>query len=493
MNRPAIPALILAASMAVSGPSAVAQWSEVAPGIDYQKFTLSDPNDVYVARMDRANLDVTIDSVLGQGKLDGDARETVSSMAARREGSIGYWNQQWGDTVQDVVVAINGDFWDTDLGMPESGHIQSGWYAKRFTNFSGGSGFAWTLNRGAFIGGCVNHSASRNYVAYPATADDQNINAINLPRESGDLVLYTPQYGTSTGTDASGTEVLVRMGRPTLILPQPAYASGTVVDVRPGAGNTPIPFDHVVLSATGSAATKLESNVSPGAEIRISQEITHYAPDCSTGGWPDWTKTYASIGGSFDFLRDGVIDPHIDNVGATTRNPRTAVAFNDDYIFFIVIDGRRSGSVGMSAQEMGEFCLDTLAATDGINQDGGGSSAMWVDGTIVNQPSDGAERPTHNGLMMVRIDVPSQSTALSVGRTFEVVRTTTLRQGPGGNFGSFSTVSEGETGSVVQHGLNGIGATGESWWLVNVDGAEGWIAESELTGFSAAAAEWESY
>ena len=35
--------------------------------------------------------------------------------------------------------------------------VQSGWYAKRFDDLGGGSGFAWKLDRSAFIGECVDH------------------------------------------------------------------------------------------------------------------------------------------------------------------------------------------------------------------------------------------------------------------------------------------------------------------------------------------------
>lgn len=434
--------------------------------------------------MDRMEASATIDSILGQGKLDDASRQTVSNMAQLYDGSISYWEQDWGESTYDVKIAINGSFWDTTLNMPESGQILSGWYAKRFTDFTGGSGFSWTLNRGAFIGGCVRHIANRNQVAYPATGQDQNINSINVPAGSDSLVLYTPQFDAFT-PPGNADEVLVRMSRPALVLPRPSFASGTVVEIRRSSGSTPIPFDHVVLSGSGSAATKLLANVSPGAEIRISQEITHFDSSCSGPSGPDWSKTYASVSASFDFLRGGVIDPHSDNAGATALNPRTAIAFNNEFIYFIVVDGRRNDSIGMSMQQLGEFCRDTLGATDGVNQDGGGSSAMWLDGAIVNQPSDGQERATYNGLAMVSLIPATQTSTHSVGAPVQTTRETALRQGPGANFISFGAIPAGRTGQVVSHPLNGIQATDAHWWLVRFEESEGWIqapALESLTG-----------
>ncbi len=67
------------------------------------------------------------------------------------------------------------------------------------------------------------------------------------------------------------------------------------------------------------------------------------------------------------------------------RDPRTAVAFNDDYIFFIVVDGRDSQhSVGMKISQLAAFAKDVLGAKFGISQDGGGSSTMVINGEVVN-------------------------------------------------------------------------------------------------------------
>jgi hypothetical protein len=461
--------------VAALAPAALADWAPVAPGFEYQHFAVAGPNQVFVVRMDRSNAATTIDSLIGQERLTG-GTETVSGMAARHEDTIGYWGQTWGQRY-DVVAAINGDFYSG--GIPYSGQIASGWYAKRFTDFTGGSGFAWQLDRDAFIGGCVRHIANKQRVIYPATSQDQNINGINVARGANQLVLYTHHYDLDTNTDSTGVEVVVRMARPTLILPFPAYASGTVIAVNNGSGSTVIPWDAVVLSATGAAATKLLANAPLGAEVRITQEITHYESDCSTPRPWDWTKTYAAIGGSFHFLKNSLIQ-NTSDPGLIARHPRTAIALNSAHVFFVVVDGRSEISVGMDMFELGTFCRDVLGATEGLNQDGGGSSTLWVNGQIVNVPSDGQERPVANGMFMAVVQPTEQSARFAPGDLVSVNASGALRVGPGLNFLTITTLPPGTIAPVIAHSQAGIRASGTYWWPCSPDGLSGWLPSSAL-------------
>jgi hypothetical protein len=324
-------ALVLSASTLTAQGS----WEVVGTGIEYRKYTLSHPNNVFVTRMDRTNTLATLESSIGQGRLTG-GTETVLGMFNRYEQVLNFSDPSWGSR-NDVVVAINGDFYNTSTGVPTSGQIHSGWYAKRFSKLTGGSGFAWKMDRSAFIGRCVNHPSAKQFVTYVATGATQKFQGINVARGADQLVIYTPQYDSDTNTNSSGVEVLVELVKPMLIEPTPSMVTGVVKKIRNGQGSTPIPFDHVVLSATGTARTTLLANVAVGDEIGISQEIKHFEQDCSTKlNTLDWTKTYASVGGSFVFLENGVV-PSFTDPGATARHPRTAICFNASYIYFIVV------------------------------------------------------------------------------------------------------------------------------------------------------------
>jgi hypothetical protein len=516
--------------------SAIAQqdelsWGVIAQGIEYRKFQLPDPNDVFVVRMDRSNPSLTLESSIGQGKLS-EGRETVSSMYARYDQSLSFWGGSanpptWGMR-NKVAVAINGSYFDLNTGIPWSGQVQSGWYAKRFDDLGGGSGFAWMLDRSAIIGDCIFHRPEKQLITYPITHNTQQIAHVNTPRDADELVVYTPQYNSYTRTDNSGVEVVVEMMRPTMILPEPAYASGIVRQVRIGEGNSLIPFNSIVLSASGTASYILEESAHVGDEIRISQEITSYEGDCATPFSLNWTKTYASIAGAYFFLKNGQILDY-DDPGATARHPRTAILYNDQYIFFLVVNGRDyMRSVGMSIHELAVFGRDTLGATWGVAQDGGGSSTMVINGQVVNKsncavytplespvmhgdyiyflPSISSagsilqpvlltsadddnsspcnERPVANGMMMVIVQPGIFSTTFVQGEVVTALNDTELRLGPGTNYDTFATIPMGTQGSILEqiNGLNGVLATSTYWWYVNLGGVNGWVPEAALQG-----------
>lgn len=71
---------------------------------------------------------------------------------------------------------------------------------------------------------------------------------------------------------------------------------------------------------------------------------------------------------------------------ATTSNPRTAIAQVGELHYLLVVsDGRTSRSEGLSLYELAEF-LQELGAVTAYNLDGGGSSTMWFNGAVVNEP-----------------------------------------------------------------------------------------------------------
>jgi exopolysaccharide biosynthesis protein len=84
------------------------------------------------------------------------------------------------------------------------------------------------------------------------------------------------------------------------------------------------------------------------------------------------------------------------------RHPRTALGWNDAHLFLVVVDGRQPAlSVGMTMPELAEL-MQRLGCRDALNLDGGGSSTFWLDGKLVNSPSDGWERAVANGLVVVQ-------------------------------------------------------------------------------------------
>ena len=77
---------------------------------------------------------------------------------------------------------------------------------------------------------------------------------------------------------------------------------------------------------------------------------------------------------------------------AKTSNPRTAIGVIDAlHYVFVVSDGRTDESAGLSLYQLAEF-MQTLGVRTAYNLDGGGSSTMVFNGTVVNQPTTNGNR-----------------------------------------------------------------------------------------------------
>lgn len=79
-------------------------------------------------------------------------------------------------------------------------------------------------------------------------------------------------------------------------------------------------------------------------------------------------------------------------------HPRTAIALTkDNHLLLVVIDGRDGVIKGMSAEQVTKFLVYHFNPAYALNMDGGGSTAISINGKVYNKPSGGSERavPTH--------------------------------------------------------------------------------------------------
>ena len=72
-----------------------------------------------------------------------------------------------------------------------------------------------------------------------------------------------------------------------------------------------------------------------------------------------------------------------------TKHPRSAVVVEKDgTTWFVTVDGRAPGHAnGMSIPELAHL-IRILGGYDALNLDGGGSTTLWLEGNVVNHPSD---------------------------------------------------------------------------------------------------------
>ena len=77
------------------------------------------------------------------------------------------------------------------------------------------------------------------------------------------------------------------------------------------------------------------------------------------------------------------------------------------HLLLVTADGRAPGySVGLSFPEEAAV-MNSLGARDALNLDGGGSTTMVADGTLLTRPSDSAgERPIGDAILLLPARAP---------------------------------------------------------------------------------------
>jgi phosphodiester glycosidase len=203
------------------------------------------------------------------------------------------------------------------------------------------------------------------------------IDGVDTTRVRGGLMLYTPSYHANTDTAPAGTEWRLE-GAPTTITSQVS-----------GQGSTPIPAGGYVLSYGGVTPPPILAALTVGARVRFD---TRYE---AVDGPPEpWTTARDIVGGAGLLARKSAYLTEWTAEKLTagfpeTRHPRTAIgADRDGRVWLLAVDGRQPQlSSGMNFAEM-QALARRLNLTDFLNLDGGGSTTLWVQGTILNSPSD---------------------------------------------------------------------------------------------------------
>lgn len=96
---------------------------------------------------------------------------------------------------------------------------------------------------------------------------------------------------------------------------------------------------------------------------------------------------------SFSFgpalIEDGAI-ANLSTEGISQKaNPRTAIGqIGTLHYVFVVVDGRSAESGGMTLSQLANV-MQNLGCTTAYNLDGGGSSTLWFNGAVANNPSGG--------------------------------------------------------------------------------------------------------
>jgi exopolysaccharide biosynthesis protein len=133
--------------------------------------------------------------------------------------------------------------------------------------------------------------------------------------------------------------------------------------------------------------------------VEVYDETTTTADELVADGvWNTLSFGPALLAGGqvVDGIEDVEVDTNVGNHSIQGEQPRTAVGVIDvNHLVFVVVDGRSPGySAGVTMTDLAEI-MQSLGATTAYNLDGGGSSTMYFDGELVNDPlGTGTERGT---------------------------------------------------------------------------------------------------
>lgn len=233
-----------------------------------------------------------------------------------------------------------------------------------------------------------------------------NAKAINYPRRSNELMVYNSYMGATTATDASGRELVLVPADGT------SWAINTplkfIVDSDwTEGGNSAIPANGIVISCGPDYHNDFIDALAKGDAVNLNIEI----------GLPAHgdikPEIVNIIGGDVRILNKGEITREaIRWINTpTARYQRSIVGFSEDrdMMVFVAVDG-----TGLTYFECAAL-LKALGCYDGLDLDGGGSTAIWsTNFGIYNQPRDGSNLRAIGNALYFAMKAPVDNTVASL-------------------------------------------------------------------------------
>ncbi|MDP4181371.1 MAG: phosphodiester glycosidase family protein [Bacillota bacterium] len=184
---------------------------------------------------------------------------------------------------------------------------------------------------------------------------------------------------------------------------------GKITDMRFSQPAVEIPQNGFVIVTTAANGPAITNNFQIGDDVKLSINTT-----------PDWSNLAVSMTGSAILLKNGKI-PDKFSMNIAGRQPRTAIGCSKSgtQLIIVTVDGRQNLGIGMTQTELANF-LASQGAYNALNFDGGGSTTMVARQpgdsglSVINSPSDGAQRYVAAGLGIFSIAPPSELNGLII-------------------------------------------------------------------------------
>jgi hypothetical protein len=361
---------------------------KIAPGVVYfHEYYSQGPWHIHVLEIDLLHSGITLESALAKNSLFG--REKTSKIASQHNQENHY-----------VVGAINADFFEWN-GNPVGGQIIKGQLINEPINRSV---FGMTTKGKPFIT-IINWSGKivfADKVLY-------QLQGFNQRRNSDGWFLYNSFYTDDTLSLKAG--ILLEASLDSKIFSVNESMNFKIQHVRE-ANPVIVNSDRInerIVRLIGPKSEINEFKTGDSFQILIKMEPIQDKIDLLVGGLPRLIREGEV---SIEWKKENIRESF-----AIERHPRTAVGFTKDQqkVLFFVVDGRQPGySVGMTLQELAIY-MCKWGVYQGVNLDGGGSSAMVVHSNVVNQPSDpSGERAVANALMVINSLGRTESKRLNI-------------------------------------------------------------------------------
>lgn len=202
------------------------------------------------------------------------------------------------------------------------------------------------------------------------------IDNINQPRMLASYVLaYTAEWGaTAPASPKYGYQIAIKDNKITAS----SYSSLAIPD-----------GGYVIVGPE-----KLLKPLISEPKVSISLEIT-----------PNWNGVKHIISGGPYLVKNSevFVDMTAQKLGAIGgKNPRSAIGYTKEgNLIMAAVDGREGSSVGMTLTQLAYF-MKSIGCVNAMNLDGGGSTVMYVDGTVVNHPQVKGGINISNALVVAR-------------------------------------------------------------------------------------------
>lgn len=291
-----------------------------------------------------------------------------------------------------ALAGINADFFMLPGGTPVGAHVTAGVPLIGPTDrpIFAVADDTWWIGV-ARLDGRAAHGADTVGLAQinrPATA-------FSAYRGTSDgVTLFTAWSGDSVAADSSARRLRLR-----IVDGKESRGRGVVTTVESARTPARLGRNEAVLLAHGGAQSWAArrgagDTISWSARVPLPTAAGTLSAQEAVGGFPELLRAGADVLGTQTVRAEF----------GEQRHPRTAVGWSADRarLFFVIVDGRQPPySDGMSLREL-SWLFRRIGASDALNLDGGGSTALVIRRRLTNRPSDReGERPVGNALVLV--------------------------------------------------------------------------------------------